>query len=167
MRSVLPFAAVLVLLAAGCGGSSGGKKTDKLSSALAYSRCMRSHGVPGFPDPTQAGGGIQIAGSGTDGQSPVFLAAQRTCTRLLPNGGLPTHTDRQRALARLLRTAQCMRAHGVRGFPDPTASPPASRSGHSAIMSNDGAWLAIPDSIDVRSPAFERASEACDLGLGG
>ena len=61
----------------------------------------------------------------------------------------------------MLHISQCMRAHGIPGFPDPTLSPPSSRAGYSAIRSNGVAWLAIPDSIDVRSPAFKQAAAAC------
>jgi hypothetical protein len=59
--------------------------------ALAYSKCMRAHGVPSFPDPqfdTSGGGfGIRIgvrAGSGLDPNSPAFQKAQQTCGNLLP-----------------------------------------------------------------------------------
>jgi len=175
------------LLAAGCGGSSptspvarlgaattttqnaaGRKATGKYASALAYSSCMRSHGVPNFPDPQQtAGGGIQISGSqaGMNPQSPAFESAQQSCRRLLPNGGQPTHADQEQALGRLLHAAHCMRAHGIAWFPDPALTAPANRAGHSALMNNDGVWLAIPDSVDIRSPAFKQAARACNLAL--
>ena len=43
------------VLAAGCGSSpparTGARRAG--AQALAYSRCMRSHGVPSFPDPSQ------------------------------------------------------------------------------------------------------------------
>ena len=149
-------------------GGTGPPDAGKYAASLAYSRCMRSHGVPSFPDPKQVGGGIQIPGSapGIDPQSPLFKSAQKSCKHLLPNGGQPpTHAEQQQALTRLLHSSQCMRAHRIAGFPDPTLSPPPSRAGHSAIMSNGVAWLAIPDSIDVRSPAFERAAATCNLGL--
>jgi hypothetical protein len=177
----------LSLLASACGGAprssvaqlgsstsgtaktgTGPAPTGKYAAALAYSRCMRSHGVPDFPDPKQvAGGGIQVAGSqaGMSPSSPIFASAERSCRHLLAGGGQPTHADRQRALTRMLHVSQCMRAHGIPGFPDPTLAPPASRSGDSDIMSNDGVWLAIPGSIDVHAPAFERAAAACNLGL--
>lgn len=176
------------LLAAGCGGGAPAGQlaqlgstavkttqrstlpsaTGKYGSALAYSRCMRSHGLANFPDPKQAaGGGIQISGSqsGMNPQSPAFKSAQQSCRHLLPNGGQPTHTAQQQQLARMLHTSQCMRAHGITGFPDPTPSPPSNRAGHSAIMSNNGVWLAIPDSIDVHSATFEQAATACNLAL--
>jgi hypothetical protein len=139
--------------------------TSKYAAALAYSHCMRSHGVADFPDPKQVGDQIQILGSQSrmSPQSPTFKSAKQSCRHLQPGGLEPTHADQQQAVARMLHVSQCMRAHGISGFPDPTVSPPADRAGHSAIMSNDGAWLAIPSSIDVRSPAFEQAAAACKL----
>lgn len=55
-------------------------------AALLFSRCMRSHGVPGFPDPPAAsGGGIRfgIGGGGIDPAAPLFRVAQRRCISLL------------------------------------------------------------------------------------
>jgi hypothetical protein len=176
----------LSLLATACGGSAGSHvaqlasptassatrrsagsaTTDKYAASLAYSRCMRAHGLLSFPDPAQVGGEIQISGSrsGVNPQSPLFLSAERSCRHLLPGGGVPpTHVEQQRALARLLRTSQCMRAHGISGFPDPALAPPSSRSGYSAIRSNGIGWLAVPSSIDVRAPAFEQAAAACNF----
>jgi hypothetical protein len=57
------------------------------AKAFAMSRCMRSHGVPNFPDPTfqtGPGGGVGIGirlspGSGIDPSSPAFQAAQKEC----------------------------------------------------------------------------------------
>jgi len=70
------------------GGRPSAAQTAKAKSqALAMSRCMRSHGVPNFPDPTfQAGpnGGVAVGirignNSGIDPNSPAFLAAQKDC----------------------------------------------------------------------------------------
>jgi hypothetical protein len=183
MAATIIATAGLALLAAGCGGATAGDvaqlgsaasttqssigptATSKYATSLAYSRCMRSHGVSSFPDPTQVGGGIQISGSPADmnPQSRVFMSAQESCRHLLPDGGQPSHADQRKALARMLRSSQCMRAAGVSGFPDPTLSPPSDRAGYSAIMSNDGVWLAIPNSIDVLSSAFQHAAATCNL----
>jgi hypothetical protein len=183
---VLAGLAGLSLLVSACGGSPGRQvaqlgsttstspttqsavatATGKYAAALAYSRCMRSHGVSNFPDPKHAaGGGIQISGSrsGMNPQSPLFMDAQQSCRHLLPGGGQPTHAGLQQALARMLHVSQCMRAHGISGFPDPTLSPPSNRAGYGQIRSNGVAWLAIPDSIDARSPLFKLAAAACKL----
>jgi hypothetical protein len=61
------------------------------TQALAMSACMRSHGVPDFPDPTFGTGGsarISIKGgsaSGLDPNSPQFQAAMKDC---MPKGPL-------------------------------------------------------------------------------
>lgn len=155
------------LLASACGGSTQSRieqtSTGKYAASLAYARCMRSHGVPSFPDPKQAGGTIQISGSrtGVDPSSAAYTSARQACKGLLPGGGQPTRARQQQALARLLRVSWCMRTHGVPGFPDPTLSPPSSRSGYSQVRSNGVAWLAVPGSIDVGAPAFRRAAAAC------
>jgi hypothetical protein len=55
---------------------------------LKYSACMRSHGIPKFPDPTQGSGGVGIQISGNIGQhSPQFKAANQACRSLRPGGG--------------------------------------------------------------------------------
>jgi hypothetical protein len=143
--------------------SAGTSTTGKYAASLAYSRCMRSHGVSGYPDPKQVGEEIQVSGSapGVDPQSPLFLSARQACRHLQPGGGEATRAGQQRALARMLRISQCMRRHGIPAFPDPTLSPPSNRASYSDIRSNGAAWLAIPNSIDVRSPAFKRAANAC------
>jgi hypothetical protein len=47
---------------------------------LAMARCMRTHGVPNFPDPNFAGGGIKSQlPSGVDPQSPAFQKAADAC----------------------------------------------------------------------------------------
>jgi hypothetical protein len=60
----------------------------QVQQMLDFSRCMRSHGVPGFPDPeVSADGGISLSirkGSGLDPNSSRFQAAQRACQKLMP-----------------------------------------------------------------------------------
>ncbi|HUB76386.1 MAG TPA: hypothetical protein VL977_04980 [Solirubrobacteraceae bacterium] len=56
-------------------------------TGLLFSRCMRAHGVPDFPDPrpVSAGFGFGFAvasgpgGGGIDFAAPLFRAAQRAC----------------------------------------------------------------------------------------
>jgi hypothetical protein len=70
------------------GRAAGGTVDPQLQAqALAYSACMRSHGVPSYPDPVFVGGSIREtvrAGSGADPTSPLFIAAQNACQSLQP-----------------------------------------------------------------------------------
>jgi hypothetical protein len=56
----------------------------QLSKALKFVSCMRSHGVPSFPDPS-AQGKFQTGGS-LPVNSPQFFSAFSTCRALLPPG---------------------------------------------------------------------------------
>src|ERR1700756_5043965 len=114
-------AAALSLLVAGCGGgastSGAGAAHDGL---VAYSGCMRSHGVPNFPDPTTNEG---IPKDKSPVGSPQFNAASNDCKRLMPASGLGPQTTAQPTRTRLaaaLAFARCMRDRGFPKFPDPT-----------------------------------------------
>jgi hypothetical protein len=167
-RRRLPVAlAVLgcVLTIAACGSSSHSTTSVAAghSAFLAFAECLRSHGVPDFPDPSAAGG-IQIqAGSGINPFSPAFKGAQSDCRHLLPVGGPPTEPTAQDKQA-MLATSECMRAHGVSGFPDPTTTPPSSSNGYSQVIGRDGVFIAVPDTIDVASPAYRNAAAVCRFG---
>jgi hypothetical protein len=74
---------------------NGGRPTaqtqaKELQQALGFAKCMRSHGVPKFPDPKVNGDGgiLQTIDpkTGVDPGSPQFKAAQQTCQRLVPGG---------------------------------------------------------------------------------
>lgn len=142
-------AAVLALLTAACGGASPASAASGSSSnvssahraglsgspsAVGYSRCMRAHGVPRYPDPASDGqlpkGTAQTFGV----SSSRYQAAQRACRHLLPNNDL-TFTAAltqcletgscpaaivHKALTEGRKFAQCMRHHGVPNWPDPT-----------------------------------------------
>jgi hypothetical protein len=151
------------------GGSSTAGKSQA-SQLLAFAGCMRSHGLPNFPDPSTSGGGgaIQISpSSGVNPASPAFKSAQASCHKLLPGGGPGSGPPSAQAKAQMLQVSACMRAHGISGFPDPTTSPPSSPAGYSAIMGRGGVFLAIPSSIDTQSPAFNQAAAACKFGPRG
>ena len=60
------------------------EQAKMLKEALEYSSCMRSHGVPNFPDPTTSGGGVGFSIKGMDPNSPQFQKAQQACQKLLP-----------------------------------------------------------------------------------
>jgi hypothetical protein len=165
------------LLAAACGGgsrtpgvagagsssTSAGKPASGGSSkggALAYSRCMRSHGVPDFPDPN-SNGEIQLeAGPGSDllPDSARFKSAQQACKSLTPV--LPPAQQRQQ-LAAALRFARCMRAHGVPKFPDPAPPSSGPQTGSAGRGSGGGGNGRGTNGVDPNSPGFQAANRAC------
>ncbi len=101
----------------GEGASTGSSSPE--AEALANAACMRSHGVPKFPDPT-AGGVVHLRG--IDPSSSAFQAAQKACGKLFPNGakgGPPSPAEQARMQEGALKFSQCMRSHGVPSFPDP------------------------------------------------
>lgn len=173
MRKQITVVFTCGLLIAACGSSSNpiaGAGKGGYSQALAFSRCMRAHGLPNFPDPSSSGHGIQLnAGpsSGVNPQSPAFQSAQKACQRLMPGGGPTSDHPSARDKAEMLKVSQCMRAHGIAGFPDPTTSQPSADKGFGMAIGRNGVFLAIPSSIDVQSPAFKRAATACNFGPKG
>jgi hypothetical protein len=52
-----------------------------LAKELKFAQCMRSHGVPNFPDPTTAG---VVRLIGIDQNTPQYQRAQKTCAALVP-----------------------------------------------------------------------------------
>jgi hypothetical protein len=165
-------AAALTLAIAACGSS--GNSTDPkgkspasfYKAALAFSKCMRAHGLPSFPDPT-AGKGIQLRitpNSGLSPFSPTFKAAQASCHKLLPGGGPSSGRPTAQDKAQMLQISQCMRQHGLSDFPDPTTSPPSDPRNFGAVIGRNGVFLELPKTIDVQSPAFKQAAAACKFG---
>ena len=161
-------AAAVVLLTAACGGSpnTGGSASSPQASspqastrassqaspqsALAFSRCVRSHGVPNFPDPPVPFNG-KFPGSGPQqlgvSQSRIQTAVQ-ACQNLLPQlpGQAPLTAQEQQDY---LRAAACMRSHGITVFPDP-------------VFSGGTVHFPIPSSnVDTTSPQFTQAEQIC------
>ena len=150
------------VLIAAC-GSSGGAETTAAGAdpGLEFSQCMRAHGVTNFPDPG-ANGGIDISpGSGLNPSSPTFQSARQTCGKIIPDKGSPP-TMSASARRAAVRFAECMRAHGVPDFPDPTETAPA---GVTRILAIRGMVFALGSGIDPRSPAFRQAAPACGVTL--
>jgi hypothetical protein len=100
--------------------ASAGSQSTNTQKALAYSHCMRSHGVPSYPDPASSGMIPKV--SSHELNSPQFRAAARACQHLLPPGtdDMFPPGEVQQLLIGMLRFSECMRSHGVSNWPDPT-----------------------------------------------
>jgi hypothetical protein len=51
---------------------------------IRYAQCIRTHGVPNFPDPDFTGGGVRMKFGGVGPGNPGFDRAQRACQSILP-----------------------------------------------------------------------------------
>jgi hypothetical protein len=150
-----------VLLVAACGSGSNGpgvagagtSTASHKGSALAYSGCMRSHGISDFPDPNGQGE-IQLTatpGSDLTHDSAQFKAADKACRALLPT---PSPAQQRKDFAQALKFAKCMRSHGIQ-IPDPQP-PGSSPHTESHVGQGDGG-----QNFDPNSPQFKSAQQAC------
>lgn len=93
------------------------------SQLLAFSRCMRSHGVANFPDPQPGQTNAKFPDAQQLGvSSSAYQVAYNACQHLLPAGTddqFPP-AEVQLLLIGMLKFSQCMRHHGVSNWPDPT-----------------------------------------------
>jgi hypothetical protein len=130
-RPLVALGLIATVLISACGSSApAGTRANDTSVAaqkgVKFSECMRSNGVPKFPDPSASGQfTIDEVANGTslDTSSPTFTQALDACKSLAPAGfvGAPRSTKQQSAA---LKFAQCIRANGVSDFPDPAAGQP-------------------------------------------
>jgi hypothetical protein len=126
----------LCLLASGCGGSPGSQvaqlstNTSRSSppsrgtthdQAVAYAGCIRTHGVPLWPDPESSGAFDKSKLSPQElGVSEVQIGtAEKACKSLAPTYSA---SQQSRVLRQALRFSGCMRAHGAADFPDPESN---------------------------------------------
>src|ERR1700691_133400 len=88
---ILVATAAIAVLAAACGGTStAGADTfigGTYPQALAYAKCMRSHGVPQFPAPDGQGNFNNAQIQSIIQQDPQERDAFGQCRSLLPNEG--------------------------------------------------------------------------------
>lgn len=129
-----------------------------ISRALAYANCMRSHGVPDFPDPNgqgefqlravRIGNGRRTPIGDLLPSAPAFQAAERACGSFGSAGRQVTATQEDLAFQQELKAAACMRANGVPDYPDPK-------------LIDGSIDLAFDGKLNPDSPAFERAAKQC------
>jgi hypothetical protein len=147
-------AAGLSLLLAACGGpaspgvaslgtttTSNGSSTNGGAGLATHAsahdlhlagQCLRTHGLPGFPDPTILTAGpakgqaalskraIQVSPQGS------VVQAMSACRAALAQAGISNNSGGSnrpspQEMQNLLAFARCVRRHGVSNFPDPTS----------------------------------------------
>ena len=170
MKILLSLAAVLFAAACGSsghaartvpslgGGGSAAKATATASGSresqfLAFSKCMREHGMPNWPDPTtDANGNVRLQfPKGVDPNSAAMTTARTACSSYLK--GITqgfTQADRSAMQDALLGFTRCMRAHGV-AMKDPDFS------------QNNG--LGTLGTLDRNDPRVAAALKSCNTYL--
>lgn len=135
MRRIIATALISACMAggaAGCsaagasgpqGGSSQAGGAGQVMTAMRQlARCIRGHGMPGWPDPVinPLTGAPDWPQDAPDVPASIQQACQSIASRLPPdvqNSQPPTAASMQA----LLRFARCMRSHRVTDWPDPNA----------------------------------------------
>jgi hypothetical protein len=151
-RVLTLFPAILAaaILLPACGGSHAThhpRKSAATSSAIKFARCMRANGVPSFPD---SGATIQPGSSrqtmsinGVSVSSPAFESAQQKCEHYISSP--PSVAQQAKFKQEILKVARCMRAHGIKAFPD-------------------SGTFNTSSSLNPDAPAFQAASKDCGIG---
>ncbi len=160
--------AALGLLAVACGGraspgvasvaSSTPRATSSsrpptgaeiLQDALRFASCMRSRGVPNFPDPATDPRGFKIALNPSGSSPSAFQSALAACHHLLPAGRSQSPTHSQAQVAAMLAFAHCIRSRGFANFPDPTSSGDLTHE------------MLAAAGINLHAPGLVQAADSC------
>jgi len=127
--------------------------STQATGLLAYSSCVRSHGVPNFPDPDSSGGIPKETGQQLGVSLPQLQAAQSACQHLIPPGeslsGQPIQTITAQQQQYYLKAAACMRSHGITNFPEPV------------FQGGQVEFPMLQHLVDLNSPQFTQAYHAC------
>ena len=168
--------AITVAACGGTGPSNNATASNaavRKNSALKISECMRSHGVPQFPD-LGANGGIEIQASPNGGNAsisvnghsvnvsgPAFQKAMQECRKFGPKAPPVSAAQLANIKQGALKMAECMRSHGVPGFPDPKVTSGPGGHGIAVQIGGPPGSGSTPGGFNPRSPAFQHAQKVC------
>lgn len=145
-------------------GATGPSRGAALHAAA---ECIRQHGVPTYQEPvlTAAGYVFTDARSIQDAGSDVAAAIQRACGSLLSAAGF--HPDDEPPAPPALvqagvKTAQCLRAHGLPNYRDPTDTT-VYTPGHGFGTATDE--LPNNGALGKQDPVVQQAFAACQSQL--
>ena len=148
----------VALTACGSSAKPSASASSSYAKAIKTADCMRSHGVPSFPDPSTNGPGeneVEI------NPSPAYQAAMKACGIYEPGATarVPAPSERHKMLA--VAFAKCMRKHGLPAFPDPTATPPAP--GQGSVIGRGGMFFVLEPGINPSRRPSKQDARACGL----
>ncbi|MGH9106688.1 MAG: hypothetical protein ACRDZX_12795 [Acidimicrobiales bacterium] len=108
-----------------------------------FAACVRKLGLTRFPDPPYSAG--ELARLGITPQALAKYTNGGPCRKYaLAGGWVESHAEIERYIKVYLEEADCMRAHGVVGFPDP----------------NGKGQLDVLEAVE-NEPGYPAAAKAC------
>jgi hypothetical protein len=154
--------------AQGQGSQSQGPRepTSQLSGSAraaalhAAAQCIRQHGVPSYADPVLTASGQVYSDSRSmqDASQSVLDAVYYACSALAARAGLnPSYEPPAppQLVEAGVRSAECLRAHGLPNVQDPTAQSPYTPGHGFGFTANE-----IP-AAGKSDPAYQAAAHAC------
>jgi hypothetical protein len=139
------------------GGDSSAGRRAKLHAAA---ECIRAHGAPRYQDPVLTADGYvytdDVALRGLE--QPQMTAIDTACHDLISAANFAMDDQGPpppKMIAAGVKSAQCMRAHGLPDYPDPTVN---SRFAPGKGFGLDGRSL---PAAGKRDPAVQRALQGC------
>ena len=140
--------------------SSQGSWAGRAAELHAAAQCIRQHGVPAYTDPVLSASGQVYTDSRSIDDAPrsVWDTLQQACGALAARAGLSPDAEPPappQLIQAGVRSAECMRAHGLPNVHDPTAQSEYT-PGHGFGLSADE----VPAGGKA-SPGFQEATHAC------
>jgi|SRR5215470_2127559 len=135
---------------------------DRVAALHAAAECLRRHGINDFADPVLGANGQvftdQRALENAEPRGAAEAAANACRGELNAANWNPEQLPPAPAalVAAGVKSAQCMRAHGLPNFHDPTASS-VYTPGHGFGMTSAD----LPPGADKRTPIVQQAMQAC------
>jgi len=126
----------------------------------AAAQCIRQHGIPSYADPVLTASGQVYSDSRSiqDAPQQVANAVYQACSALAARAGLnPSYEPPAppQLIEAGVRSAECLRAHGLPNVQDPTAQSPYTPGHGFGFTANE-----IPAG-GKSDPAYQAAAHAC------
>jgi len=140
--------------------SSQGSWAGRAAELHAAAQCIRQHGIPAYTDPVLTASGLVYTDSRSFDNAPrsVWDALQQACGALAARAGLSPDAEPPappQLIQAGVRSAECLRAHGLPDMQDPTAQTPYTPGHGFGLNASE-----VPPGGKA-SPAFQEATHAC------
>jgi hypothetical protein len=140
--------------------SAQGSWAGRAAELHAAAQCIRQHGIPGYQDPVLTPGGQVYTDSRSfdDAARSVWDAVQQACGTLAVRAGLSPDAEPPappQLIQAGVRSAECLRAHGLPNVQDPNAQTPYTPGHGFGFTMNE-----VPPGGKA-NPVFQHAIHAC------